>query len=204
MPLKTELSVDRVDGAHEGIALRHREGNKTSTKRSPSAADADDMGPERCGRRDAPMAETLSRRAILPSIPGAAIGTSALLPVAAAAVASPDAELIRLGAELAAAWAQEKPLWDAIGSSAEVEAPEVLWSEAEAASGVSSEIVDKIEGLRAHTLAGLQVKVAALSWTHNGEEFDSEFFGGDTTDNRLAAQIMRDLQALSVSPVLPT
>jgi hypothetical protein len=141
------------------------------------------------------------RRALFASIPPA-ITVGAILSVANAEMvvtAKPDAELIELGHQLQVAWAQEKELFalcrDSISDCTEGEA-DAVWKEAGAAHEACSKIVASMEELQAHTLAGIRVKVMALSWTHNGEEFSPDFFGGDATDFCLAAQIMRDLSAM--------
>jgi hypothetical protein len=141
------------------------------------------------------------RSALFAGIP-AAITVGAVLSAATAEMVvtiNPDAELIELGRQLQVAWAREKELFalcrDSISDGAEGEA-DAVWKEAEAAHEACSKIVARMEELQAHTLAGVRVKVLALSWTHNGEEFSPDFFGGDATDFCLAAQIMRDLSAM--------
>jgi len=133
-----------------------------------------------------------TRRAMLTG----AVALPLALPVAALAATvapSPDAELIRLGAELDAAWAAEAPFAERMEALDTVEADEA-W---EAALGRTSDIAGKIAEATATTLAGLMVKARACSWCRDGEPFtDTTFDEQGTTDVSLAAGVMRDLLAM--------
>jgi len=127
---------------------------------------------------------TLSRRRLLGTTAGvAAVGS---LATRAAAAAHPDAELVRLGAELEAAWARQ----DAAAELAKTD------DELEELMRPAEEAVERIEHLPAYTLAGLLVKARAISWCNCGEEIDPDRFcpfQGAATDGRIAASIVRDL-----------
>ena len=104
-----------------------------------------------------------------------------------------DATLLRLGDELDRAWAHEKALIDS-----------KTWGDTyEAAYNVTSRVVDQIEKQQAKTLEGVQVKVRAVMWCHQGEKEDAESFRLShyqrTTDVRLAESIVLDLAALSIA-----
>ncbi len=98
----------------------------------------------------------------------------------------PDAELIRLGRELEAAWAAERAAWIALH---EDDSPE-----ADAQSGAAYNrcdgIVDAIEAEQAATLDGVLVQARAVAWIYDGDDFE---LPGGTTDQRIACQIVRDL-----------
>ena len=114
----------------------------------------------------------------------------ALLGTAAASAAPgapphPDAALLRLGAELDAAWLHQ-----------EAAAKSMSDDEFEAMMDAGGVLVDRIEHLPARTLEGLLVKARAISWCNSGEEIDPDRFSpypSATTDARLAASIVRDL-----------
>jgi hypothetical protein len=121
-----------------------------------------------------------SRRAILTGIPAAAIGIGA---VSASAMAlNEDAELCALREPLMRAWDAEKALYPVKGLSDE---------EFDAAVIRTSEIVQEILALEAHSIEGLKVKATALSWTYSGQAFDIDDFAEDsTTDMRLIHSIV--------------
>jgi hypothetical protein len=138
-----------------------------------------------------------TRRALLSAIPAAAIGTAALAPAARALAASQagkdDAELIRLGQELKAVWA------DYEAGVAPVEKIYLQGAEDlfDAAFKKVEAVVDRIEELTATTIEGLRVKALAVSWCHSGESIlGEELSEQNTTDVRLAASIINDLLAL--------
>lgn len=91
-----------------------------------------------------------------------------------------DAGLIHLGEELEASWQTEEALSDASAD------------DLEAALDRSKKIVDAICKMPATSLEGLRIKSRAVLWCHCGE---FEGFGG-TTDEKLAASIVRDLLVL--------
>jgi hypothetical protein len=121
--------------------------------------------------------------AALPLLPASALATET----------SADAELLRLGAELDRAWAQEKALiYDdgACGDGYEV------------ANDASSAVGRQIEKQQAHTLEGLRVKARAVMWCHQGEEMDGEPFtlsDQGTTDVRLVEALIRDLVEMPIA-----
>ena len=118
---------------------------------------------------------------------GAALmGLAGVGTAAHAGAVHPDAELIRLGAELEAAWARQ----DAAAELAKTD------EELEELMRPAEEAVERIEHLPAYTLAGLLVKARAVSWCNCGEEIDPDRFcpfQGAATDGRIAASIVRDL-----------
>ena len=126
------------------------------------------------------MMANLSRRALA--------GVAALLPLATAAApptSGPNAELLRLGAALEAAWAHQEALL-----------PSCTDAELATTMAPCSALVDRIEQIPARTLEGLMVKARAISWCNSGEEIDPDRFcpyPGATTDGRIAASIVRDL-----------
>ncbi len=135
------------------------------------------------------MNATITRRTAL-----AASVTLPLLPVSAyAADTTADAELIRLGVELDRAWAHEKALIDS-----------ETWGDTyEAAYNATGCVVGQIEKQRAQTLEGVQVKVRAVMWCHQGEPADAKPFRLShyqrTTDVRLAESIVLGLAEMSIA-----
>ncbi|WP_294534280.1 hypothetical protein [uncultured Rhodoblastus sp.] len=101
--------------------------------------------------------------------------------ITAAASSDSDAALIALGRELEEAWDQENKINDSSSDEDVV-----------AACGATSAVVERIEAIPARTLEGFKVKARAVSWCHCG---DFEGFG-TTTDERIAARIIRDLLAI--------
>lgn len=108
----------------------------------------------------------------------------------------PDAELVRLGRLLDAAWADERDALEAARRSKDA-ATDALW---EAACDRTGLVVDAIEAMAATTVDGLKAKARACLWCHNGEPFgDASFDEQATTDVRLAAGILRDLLAIGAT-----
>ncbi|MET7242480.1 hypothetical protein ABZT49_03870 [Methylobacterium sp. EM32] len=94
--------------------------------------------------------------------------------------AIPDAELISLGHDLNEAWKAERVAVD------------------EAVEGAvlrCCDIVKRIERQPATTLAGLTIKVLALSWCHDGDPLAWASLCASTTDRRLVASILTDIMA---------
>ena len=108
---------------------------------------------------------------------------------------NPDAEMLRLGIELAAVVEAENALPD------DVDEAEAAGAEAIIQRG--SAIVAAILRHKAHTLAGVQVKARALAWCATDDELGEELFmsgsGHLTTDLRLAGSIAGDLLAMAPS-----
>ena len=140
-----------------------------------------------------------SRRAVLTAIPGVALGGGALL-APAAAQADPDAMLVRLGRELEEAWTHEREVFStafAAGRGLSADEQDAL---IDAACDKTSAIVGQIERTPARALKGLQVKARAIQWAYSGQsgrdtKIEPEEFG-ETTDMRLAASIVNDLNRL--------
>ena len=133
------------------------------------------------------MSTITTRRTLLGE---AAAGTALAVPaLATAAEPHPDAELLRLGRELDAAWAHERATYARMKGSYSKEADRIT----QAAMLATGEIVDRIEELPATTLDGFKVKARAVSWCYDGGEVDLGFQG--TTDERLANAIIRELLA---------
>lgn len=88
------------------------------------------------------------------------------LPLAAVAYAIPaismadDAELRLLGQDFEKAWTDEDAVYATEGYDVDV---------ADAASERTSAIVRRINDCPAHTLEGLRIKAAAISWCHSGK-----------------------------------
>lgn len=96
----------------------------------------------------------------------------------------PDAELVRLGAALDAAWAAQDAIEEAGGDG---------FDEAYAAALA---VARRIEALPATTLAGLRVKARVVAWCHGGEPIAADdLVAGHATDMRMVAAIVRDLLA---------
>jgi hypothetical protein len=105
--------------------------------------------------------------------------------VGAAAYASPDAELIALGRELKTVTDFETAVL-ALNPNIDDESACNL-------AKPCSVLVDRIAGMSATTIQGLIVKAHAVNWCH-ADQFDGF---GETTDERIAAGIIRDLLALA-------
>jgi hypothetical protein len=134
------------------------------------------------------MMRPTSRRALL----GITTAIAAALPAFASAPLHPDAELLRLGAELEAAWGRENAHFDA-GLATTDEG-------IEAAMAPCRDLVNQIELLPARTLEGLRVKARSVQWCCNEGSDDPNYFGSlddwETTDIRISSSIIRDLLAL--------
>ena len=110
--------------------------------------------------------------------------------------AHPDAELLRLGSQLTADNARWKTLPLSTGephddwTDEEYKAAE---EEYQAAHQRCSSIVDRIEVIPPKTTDGLRIKAQAYAWCRGGEGI--ELYDPETTDVRLAAQIVRTLLA---------
>lgn len=133
------------------------------------------------------MPKPRSRRSILAA--GLALAPVAALP---ALPADSDAELIRLGAALDAAWKAQN-ISEGKDDSAEFMA----------AYNFARDIVDRILNVQARSIEGLCVKARALSWCHSGE-FEGILPGpGElqvrerTTDICFVDSICRDLLVIS-------
>lgn len=108
----------------------------------------------------------------------------------------PDAELIRLGALLDAAMAEEDALWAAALADAASEKVAI------AANDRTHDIVRQIETVSAVSLAGLLVKARSLCWCKSGEPVTAEDFydggGPPATDTRVMISMLNDLSAMGV------
>jgi hypothetical protein len=103
----------------------------------------------------------------------------------ARALVKPDAELIALEKELDEAWANERAVYAETKNDNSEEADARC---ADAFEG-TSDIVEKIDALPATTMDGLRVKAKCVEWCCAGDPKGITF--GDTTDVRIAAQIVR-------------
>jgi len=137
----------------------------------------------------------LSRRTALAGGLTGAAGLIAGGAGAAFAASHQDAELLDLGRQFEAAWAQERPLWDASQAASDDDDAKTLYLRAQEFSKRTAEIVHQIEPQNATTLEGLRVKARAALWYFCGDlaEFD------DPTNVRLIASILRDLLSEAVS-----
>ena len=115
-----------------------------------------------------------SRRTLLRNI---AAGSVLAAPASALAIdgvsVRPDAELLRLGRELDAAWAHERATYARMKGSYSQEGDRIT----QAAFDATGEIVGRIEELLATTLDGFKVKARAVSWCYDGGEVDLGFQG---------------------------
>ena len=138
----------------------------------------------------------------------ALLGGGAVLAVApvitASATANPDATLLRLGAELDAAFVAENKAWEAAGGVDDDHPLNILANQLGLAS---SGIVKQIEAEHALTLEGLLVKTRALRWCRTGDAAGPEIFGqydwnnkALATDERLVVILMADLYAMVGGP----
>jgi len=144
---------------------------------------------------------TASRRGLLTALGAASVAA----PIPTLAATSADADLIRLGRDLDAAWAVSVAAYKA----AEIEAPDYdgpLSEAAEATMEAGAEIVDQIKGCTATTLSGIIVKTRAIHWcqglTEPGAgdpilEMDEFRFPVPTTDRRILLGLLDDLTRLA-------
>jgi len=111
--------------------------------------------------------------------------------VAEAEVAEhPDTALLTLGEALNKAWAK----WDAMATKSELaDHPAELDAAYDAAYKACHELVKRIEWAKARTLDGLKVKARAVEWCCVGDPDGITFGNDETTDVRLAANIVRSL-----------
>ena len=98
----------------------------------------------------------------------------------------PDAALLLLAEQLKASQAESDRLMVVSRIRKTPEANEA-W---EVSFAKCHQAVDTIEDVHAHTLHGLRVKALAAQWCHGEKPFQ---VGSDTTDARLASQIVRAL-----------
>lgn len=106
--------------------------------------------------------------------------------VPAAAMKSADAELIGLGHEFKAAWVIEQAAWAAWELDTDDQFPPGI-------DEPCASLARRIDALSATTAQGLMVKAMAVNWCHA-----ADFKGfSETTDERIAAGIIRDLLALA-------
>lgn len=106
----------------------------------------------------------------------------------------PDAELLRLGAELDAVWKKERAAWDSIDQSNQddIDAKRGL---AEQHYKEASSVVSQIWQLPATTLEGLRTKAMAVAWCHGSDEV--KLCSGDShSDLGFADAIVKDLLAI--------
>jgi hypothetical protein len=99
----------------------------------------------------------------------------------------PDRELLSLGREFEAAWAEE----EALAAAHKLLDQEPVPDPWEGAYHATQAIVERIQTIPAHTLAGLKVKARAVQWCYAGDEI--YLTDAQTTDVRLAQDIIADL-----------
>jgi len=121
-----------------------------------------------------------------------AVAAGAVYAVSPAAATEPDAELIRLGGELIAAWQFELDVWDETREDYSDEAAE----RDRAAYEVRREVIERIEAIPATTVAGLAVKAMAfctceIEWP--ADDLDGSLYVGD----RLQLQIRREVRGVA-------
>ena len=106
----------------------------------------------------------------------------------------PDAELLRMGAELETEWARQTAFFENTHDATDEDAMEAM--------APSRNSVQSIQDAKACTLAGLQVKALAIAWCCDDRErgidgiaqFEPEdLFDLATTDERIAWSIVQDL-----------
>lgn len=113
-----------------------------------------------------------------------------------APIVHPDAELLRLGAELDAVWKKEQAAWDIVKRD-DLEDDDPTFVLARQLQDVSGPIVSQIGHLTATTLDGLCVKARAVSWCHCGDEIHLGDVPASSIDVRLAQSIINELLAMS-------
>lgn len=133
---------------------------------------------------------TASRRRFLMTAPAAALAIHTGAPIG-----EPDADLLDLGRQLRAAWAAENETAAKWAGTYTAEAARATT----AAADTTRAIAERIEKLPATTLAGVRVKVDAVSWCCSGEPFEDDTFchyAKPTTEVRIVSSILRDLLAM--------
>ena len=140
--------------------------------------------PNRTVRASATALPKASRRLFLAA--GSAAAVCATLKSAAAH--EPDAMLIRLGAELAAATENETRVLNSSAKDVDYYA----------AHDRTSAVVTRIIATKATTIRGLKVKAKAILWCHSDDVIDATSFSDDpTTDIRVVTSIVQDLLAVA-------
>ena len=135
----------------------------------------------------------ITRRSFLGdvSLAGGLAALPASLPASAAA--HPDAELIRLDADLTEAWRFEDAVRHEFAGRSTHETDACVEKAIEAGLAV----VARIRAVRAATLDGLRVKARAVSWCYGGDpvSFDEDH---SVTSEHLMAGIVTDLLRMRI------
>ncbi|WP_375568791.1 hypothetical protein ABWH92_12395 [Ahrensia marina] len=132
----------------------------------------------------------IDRRSAIAGLASISLAAPALPSAQALEQEHPDAALLILADRLEMASAQARVLIIKSQEEKTLDADRA-W---EKAADIELEIVHQIEGIPARTLHGLRVKAKALQWCYGDDPV--EFGEGQTTDVRLAAQIVRALLTL--------
>lgn len=120
--------------------------------------------------------------------------TALVVPAAPAATHSDDA-LLRLGQLFEAEWANERDLWAAAHLHWPGPESDLIAERAEQQSDRTSELAKQIAITPARTLEGMRVKARAFVWTRSDEPNEMDMLG-ETTDCRLAASILMDMERI--------
>jgi hypothetical protein len=160
------------------------------------------------------MSRKIDRRAAMTALAGMVAVPSTI--AIAATVDNPDREILELGLEYARLlrnsedvsaqkaraeeitreWHRWRAECDALDERLGCDAS---WTAAEAITSDMSDIADKIAALPARTLEGLKVRAAVLKLIYS-DEVDGR--PDDTIDGRNVWAMIRDLEAMSGSPLL--
>ncbi len=116
---------------------------------------------------------------------------------------TPDADLLRLGAQLLDAILVETAAWAVVGNlqpDVDDDWPEHV--EAQAQMAVVGEIAERIGAIQAPSLAGVLVKVRAVVWCRCGDAFDPVNLepglgnGPPSTHAQILVSMLTDLEAM--------
>ncbi len=116
----------------------------------------------------------------------------------AAKMPQPDAELLNLGKQFAAVYADEKAAWVLANNEHEDDGP--YTKRASALSEQCAEIANRIQPLRATTIGGLAVKVQAVEWHQAGQGLTAEalsFWDPPNPDMVILAGLLQDIAAIA-------
>jgi hypothetical protein len=146
-----------------------------------------------------PSGAPASRRGLFGAVAGLTLAGTAVTDARHTIRPHADAELLRLGALLQAAWAEENAAFAVVDGLSDGAAQDAAEKAAVALQRRTSAIVDRIEGTRARTLGGLRIKLSALNWCYSDEPLTAENLAGSRmpcTDTRLLASMLRDLSQI--------
>ncbi|WP_129414977.1 hypothetical protein [Mesorhizobium sp. Pch-S] len=137
------------------------------------------------------MMAKITRRTIMKSIP--TYGLAAVVPATAAAMDSPDRQLLALGVEFEARWSAERAVYEAEKGQDTHESDE----RCNAAARQTREVVELMTGHTAKTLAGYRLLARAYVWCR-GENPDQPMAVSldgpyDTTDKAIRSNLINSL-----------